>query len=218
MTKSRYAAEQGNPVPTGAGFFFFLNNFFSDRISFMAYNFSIFKEGSAKISAWLSKEYATLHTGQATPMVLDGIMVDSYGTKQPVKNIASISIEDAKTLRVVPWDKNQVKDIEKEIISSNLGLSVAIDQSGLRIIFPMLTMENREKLVKIIKGKLEDARVSLRKEREEAVREIEKLEEAGQISEDEEKRSKEALQKLVDEGNAALEEIFKAKEAVILGK
>jgi ribosome recycling factor len=151
-------------------------------------------------------------------MVLDGIMVDSYGTKQPVKNIASISIEDAKTLRVVPWDKNQVKDIEKEIISSNLGLSVAIDQSGLRIIFPMLTMENREKLVKIIKGKLEDARVSLRKEREEAVREIEKLEEAGQISEDEEKRSKEALQKLVDEGNAALEEIFKAKEAVILGK
>jgi ribosome recycling factor len=151
-------------------------------------------------------------------MVLDGIMVDSYGTKQPVKNIASISIEDAKTLRVVPWDKNQVKDIEKEIISSNLGLSVAIDQLGLRIIFPMLTMENREKLVKIIKGKLEDARVSLRKEREEAVREIEKLEEAGQISEDEEKRSKEALQKLVDEGNAALEEIFKAKEAVILGK
>lgn len=184
----------------------------------MAYNFSNFKDAVSKVSSWLSKEYATLHTGQATPMVLDGIMVDSYGTKQPVKNVASISIEDAKTLRIVPWDKNQVKEIEKEIISSDLGLSVAVDQTGLRVIFPMLTTENREKLVKVIKGKLEDARVSLRKEREEAMREIENLEKDGKMSEDEKARAKESLQKMVDEGNSEFEEIFKAKEAVIMGK
>lgn len=184
----------------------------------MNYNLSAFKESLQKTSEWLSKEYASLHTGQATPMVLDGIMVESYGTRQPVKNMASISIEDPKTLRVVPWDREAVKEIEKEIIKSDLGLSVAIDNAGLRVIFPMLTTENREKLVKVTKAKLEDARVTVRKEREEALREIDRMAREGEMSEDEKIRSKDALQALVTEANSALDGVFSAKEAIIMGK
>ncbi len=184
----------------------------------MQYNFSAFKESAQKVQDWLSKEYASLHTGQASPNVLDGINVESYGTKQPIKNVASISIEDPKTLRVIPWDRELVKEIEKEIQKSDLGLSVAVDQTGLRVIFPMLTTENREKLVKVLKTKLEDARISTRKEREEVLRDIDKLAREGQMSEDEKNRSKEALQEMVDAANAKFEETFKAKESIVMGK
>ncbi len=184
----------------------------------MSYNFSAFKDAVVKAQEWLAKEYASLHTGQASPNVLDGIFVDSYGTKQPLRNVASISIEDPKTLRVVPWDKQQVKEIEKEIITSDLGLSVAVDQTGMRVIFPMLTTENREKLVKIVKAKLEDARVTIKKNREDVVRDIDRAAREGGMSEDEKLRAKEELQKLVDDGNAKLEELFRAKESVVMGK
>ncbi len=181
-------------------------------------NFKSFEDAIRNTKDWLSKEYASLHTGAATPMVLDGIMVDSYGTKQPVKNVASISIEDPKTLRVIPWDKQQVKEIEKEIMTSDLGLSVAVDQTGIRVIFPMLTTENREKLVKVVKSKLEDARVTIKKNREDVIREIDREAREGEMSEDEKVRAKEQLQKLVDGGNADLESLFAAKESSIMGK
>ncbi len=184
----------------------------------MQFNFKPFEDSARNTKDWLSKEFAQLHTGAASPMVLDGISVDSYGTKQPLRNVASISIEDPKTLRVTPWDKQQVKEIEKEILKSDLGLSVAVDQSGLRIIFPMLTTENREKLVKVIKAKLEDSRVSVKKERENMIREIDRLAREGEMSEDEKVRAKEKLQSMVDDANSSLEEIFRAKEGVIMGK
>jgi len=181
-------------------------------------NFKSFEDAVKNTKDWLSKEYASLHTGAATPMVLDGIMVDSYGTKQPVKNVASISIEDPKTLRVIPWDKQQVKEIEKEIMTSDLGLSVAVDQTGIRVIFPMLTTENREKLVKVVKSKLEDARVTIKKNREDVIREIDRQAREGEMSEDEKVRAKENLQKLVDGANTDLESLFKSKESSIMGK
>lgn len=184
----------------------------------MQFNLKPFEDSVRGTKDWLTKEFAQLHTGAANPMVLDGISVDSYGTKQPLRNVASISIEDPKTLRVTPWDKQQVKEIEKEILKSDLGLSVAVDQTGLRVIFPMLTTENREKLVKVIKAKLEDARVSVKKERENMVREIDRMAREGEMSEDEKIRAKESLQAKVEEANLGLEEIFKGKENVIMGK
>lgn len=184
----------------------------------MNFNFKPFEDSVRGTKDWLTKEYSSLHTGAASPMVLDAIFVDSYGTKQPLKNVASISIEDPKTLRVTPWDKQQIKEIEKEILVSDLGLSVAVDQAGIRVIFPMLTTENREKLVKVIKAKLEDARVSIKKERENMVREIDRMAREGEMSEDEKIRSKDNLQSKVEEANMGLEEIFKAKEVVIMGK
>ena len=176
----------------------------------MAYNTQNFKLELKKIEEWLSKEYSQIHTGRATPMVLDSIMVDSYGNRMPIKNVAQISIEDPKTLRVSPWDKSQIKGIESAVTESNLGLSVVSDGEGVRVIFPMLTTENRAKLVKILKEKMEDARISVRKERQ---NEIDKTED---LPEDEKKRGKEDIQKCVDETNKNLEAIFAKKETDLM--
>ncbi len=176
----------------------------------MSYNTSNFKQELKKIEEWLAREYSQVHTGRATPMVLDSIMVDSYGSKMPIKNVAGVTIEDPKTLRIAPWDKNQIKDIETAIGAANLGLGVASDSDGVRVIFPMLTTENRTKLAKVLKEKLEDARISVRKERGD---EMNKL---GDMSEDEEKRAKDEIQKCVDESNKNLEAIFSKKEGEIM--
>ncbi len=165
---------------------------------------------------WLSKEYGQVHTGMASPAILDSINVEVYGAQQPLKNIGSISLEDPKTLLVAPWDKSQIKDIEKAIIDSGLGLSTAAGDSGVRVIFPQLTEETRAKLAKALKGKLEEARGSIRKERQEAIDGLEQQKRDGDIGEDDLKRGKEDIQKMVDASNTKLEEIFKAKETEIM--
>lgn len=174
------------------------------------YNTQEFKNELQKIEVWLSKEYSQIQTGRATPMVLDSISIENYGSYTPIKNIASISVEDSKTLRIAPWDKNQVRLIEGAINGADLGLSVLSDADGVRVIFPMLTTESRSKLVKILKEKLEDARISVRKERQ---AEIDKLE---GLTEDEIKRAKEEIQKAVDEVNSNLENIFNKKEGDLM--
>jgi len=143
-------------------------------------------------------------------MVLDSISIENYGSYTPIKNVASISVEDSKTLRIAPWDKNQVRLIEGAINEADLGLSVLSDADGVRVIFPMLTTESRSKLVKILKEKLEDARISVRKERQ---AEIDRLE---GLTEDEIKRAKEEIQKAVDEVNSNLENIFNKKESDLM--
>ncbi|HAQ02863.1 hypothetical protein A2467_00710 [Candidatus Nomurabacteria bacterium RIFOXYC2_FULL_36_8] len=176
----------------------------------MAYNTTNFKIELKKIEEWLSKEYGGVHSGRATPMILDNINVESYGSFMPIKNVASISIEDPKTLRIAPWDKSQIKGIESAISAANLGLSVVSDSDGVRAIFPMLTTENRTKLVKILKEKLEEARISVRQERQ---AEIEKT---GDLPEDDQKRAKDDIQKCVDESNQNLESIFAKKEVEVM--
>jgi ribosome recycling factor len=143
-------------------------------------------------------------------MVLDSIMVESYGSRMPIKNVASVSIEDPKTLRIAPWDKNQIKDIESAIMEANLGLSVVSDSDGVRAIFPMLTTENRTKLAKILKERLEDARISVRKIRQE------EMDTTTDLPEDEMKRAKDDIQKCVDEANKNLEAIFAKKESDVM--
>lgn len=176
----------------------------------MAYNTQNFKIELKKVEEWLSKEYSGVHSGRATPMILDNINVESYGSYMPIKNVASVIIEDPKTLRIAPWDKNQIKGIESAINAANLGLSVVSDSDGVRAIFPMLTTENRTKLVKVLKEKLEDARISVRQERQ---GEIDKT---GGLSEDDIKRAKDDIQKCVDEANNNLEAIFAKKEIEIM--
>ncbi len=176
----------------------------------MSYNTQNFKIELKKIEEWLSKEYSQVHTGRATPVILDSIMVQSYGTSMPIKNVASITVEDPKTLRIAPWDKNQIKDIESAIKEADLGLSVLSDGDGVRAIFPMLTTETRTKLVKVLKEKLEEARISIRKIRQEEMNKLDDL------TEDETKRGKEDIQKCVDEGNKNLENIFTKKETEIM--
>ena len=183
----------------------------------MQYNFSNFKLENNKIAEYLIKEYSQLNIGRASPVILDGISVESYGSYVPLKNVASVSIEDPKTLRITPWDKNQIKEIEKAIVSSNLGLSVVADASGIRVIFPQLTTETRQTLVKVLKEKLEESRITVRKERERIWDEIQKLEKKGKITEDDKFKAKEDLQKIIDETNKNLENIFERKEKEVLG-
>lgn len=183
----------------------------------MQYNFSNFKTELNKVSEFLSKEYSQLNIGRASPMVLDGIFVESYGARSPLKNVASVSIEDPKTLRIAPWDKNQIKEIEKSIIASNLGLSVATDDAGIRVIFPQLTTETRQTLVKVLKEKLEEQRITVRRERERIWDDVQKKEKEGKLTEDERFRAKDELQKIIDEVNKSLEANFEKKQKEVMG-
>lgn len=182
----------------------------------MGYDFTNFKNEIKSIEEWLVKEYISLHTGRATPSVLDGVSVENYGSKQSISHVASIGIEDARTLRVNPWDKSVIKEIEKAINASSLGLSVSVDDEGVRVAFPELTIERKEALIKVVKSKLEDARVSVRSERENAVSDIERKEKDKEISEDDKFSLKEELQKMVNEANNKLEEISMRKEQDIM--
>ena len=182
----------------------------------MTYTFFRLKNELEKIEEWLRKEYSQIRTGQASPIILDGLQIDSYGSQVPIKNIASIIIEDPKTLRISPWDKQQVKNIEKAITVSNLGLSVSVDNLGIRVIFPQLTTETRTNLIKILKDKLEEARVSVRRERDQAWGDIQQKEKNKEIVEDDKFSFKKELQEEIDLMNKKLEETFKKKESDIM--
>jgi len=168
-----------------------------------------------EIKAWLKEEYSGLRTGRANVAVLDSVKVDSYGSLMPINQVANVAVEDAKTIRIVPWDQSQTKNIEKAIVDSNLGLSVNTDDKGLRVIFPELTSERREQLIKVAKQKLEDARISLRQERDEVWDDIQKQEKDGDISEDDKFRMKDEMQKIVDDTQKVLEEMAQKKETEI---
>lgn len=183
----------------------------------MTYNFSPFKTKTAEIEKWLAKEFSGIHTGRATPSILDAVMVESYGSRTSISHVASITVEDARTLRVSPWDKAQTKGIEKAVNEANLGVSASADDQGLRIFFPELTTERRTSLAKVIKQKLEDARVSLRAEREKVWSDIQEKERNGEIPEDDKFRFKEELQKFVDESHKKLDALAERKEKEIMG-
>ena len=161
---------------------------------------------------WLQTEYFSIRTGRATPAVLDNVKVESYGAMVPLNQVASITIENARTIRILPYDTSQSKEIEKGIISTNLGLSVSVDDKGVRVSFPELTSENRQTLLKVIKEKLEQARVSLRSERDDAWGGIQKEEKDGDMSADEKFGYKEDMQKIIDTANKELEDVAARKE------
>ncbi len=187
------------------------------RYKTMNYNFVNFKTELKKVGEFLNKEYSQLNIGRASPMVLDGVMVESYGSRVPLKNVASVSIEDPKTLRVSPFDKGQIKEIEKAIAAANLGLSVAVDDLGVRVIFPQLTTETRQTLVKVLKEKLEEQRITVRRERERIWDDVQKKEKEGKLTEDERFRAKDELQKIIDEVNKNLEASFEKKQKEVMG-
>lgn len=178
----------------------------------MPYDFSNFKKQLREVEGWLGNEYLGVRTGRATPAILDNVVVEVFGSRTPLKHAASISIEDAKTIRVAPWDKSLIKAMEKAIAEANLGLSVSSDDQGLRVSFPDLTSERRQALVKVTREKLEHARVSVRSERDEVWSDIQAQERDGDIPEDDKFRLKEEMQKYVDAANQKLESLAERKE------
>lgn len=182
----------------------------------MTYNFSHLKQKAIDIQKYLKEEFLGIRTGRATPALLDSIMVNSYGVKTPINQTAGINIEDARTLRISPYDTSQIIEIEKAITNSNLGVSISVDEKGIRVFFPELTSEVREKLVKLVKEKLENAKISLRGERDEVWSDIQIKEKEKEISEDEKFRLKDEMQKIVDKENSGLDTMADKKEKEIL--
>ncbi|MBI2108657.1 MAG: ribosome recycling factor [Parcubacteria group bacterium] len=181
----------------------------------MTYNFSSLKKELEEIKEWFGKELSHIRTGRATPSILDSIKVDSYGSQVPINHVASVTVSDAKTILVAPWDKNQIKPIETAIINAGLGISTTTSGDGVRVIFPELTSETRETLLKIVKTKHEEARVRTRKARDVVWEDIQKKERDGEIPEDDKFRFKDEMQKMIDDANKLFNEMVAKKEKEI---
>ena len=176
------------------------------------YDFKVLDAKIASAKEWLAKEYRGLRTGRANPAILDGVSVSAYGSMMPLKQLATVSVEDARTLRIQPFDAATSKDIERGVAEADLGLGTTSDGATIRVKFPDLTAERRAEFVKIAKGKLEEARKAVRVARDETKKDIETKERAGELSKDDRFRLVEDLQKRTDKANDELEQAFEKKE------
>ena len=172
--------------------------------------------GFEKNKSYFKNEISTLSIGRATPFLVEDIVVDYYGTPTPVKQIATISIPDARNIVIKPWEKNQLKEIEKAINLAQLGFNPLNDGEIIRITVPQPTEERRKDLVKKLHELLEKAKIVVRNEREEAMKEIKKEEKEGTVSEDERFTKQDEIQKAVDKANNELEEESDKKEKEIM--
>jgi ribosome recycling factor len=178
----------------------------------MPYDFTVFDGKVAAAKDWLAREFRNVRTGRANPAILDSIHVSAYGSMTPLKQLAQIGTEDARTIRVSPYDPSTLKDIERAISAANLGVGTSADSTGVRVTFPELTGERRLELVKVAKEKLEEARVALRVGRDEVWKEIQEKEREGTLTEDDKFSLKDELQKKIDKANEEMETMFEMKE------
>jgi ribosome recycling factor len=165
-----------------------------------------------EVKKWLQSEFASIRTGQASPALLDSVKVESYGSLMPLNQVSNVGVEDARTLRISPWDISQIPTIERALQEADLGISVATDSAGVRAVFPELTVERRAQLSKLAKSKLEESRIRVRTIRDENMKSIEKQEKDGDISEDEKFTAKEKVQEKIDAMNKSLETLYDQKE------
>ena len=164
----------------------------------------------------LSRELASVRTGRASTALLDGIRVDYYGTATPLNQMASVSTPDARTITIQPWEATQLKEIEKAIVKSDLGLTPANDGKLIRLTMPSPTEERRKQLVKNVHKMAEDARVVVRNIRREANDKLKQMSKDKKVSEDEERRGHDQIQKTTDKFVAKVDEVLKKKEQEIL--
>lgn len=181
-----------------------------------AYNFSQLKENGEKIKEWFKKEASGLRTGRATPSLVENLTVEAYGARSPLQHVAAISVEDARTIRITPWDTSVLKNIEQAITASSLGVQPIADGQSIRISLPALTEDRRKMLIKTLSEKLEEARISVRKERDEVWKDIQNKEKDGELTEDDKFSLKEEMQKVIDTIIADLEKIHQKKEEEIM--
>lgn len=174
------------------------------------------KEDFEKAIEHLREELNQLRTGRASSALVENLPVDYYGTKTPLKQMASISVPEARTIVISPWDKSGLAAIEKAVRESQMNLNPMNDGQVVRINIPALNEERRKELVKILNQKAEEAKISVRQNREDIWEEIQEMEKAGTISEDDKFIGKDKLQEVVDEYNKKIEEIRGKKEEEIL--
>ncbi|OGZ32993.1 MAG: ribosome recycling factor [Candidatus Portnoybacteria bacterium RIFCSPLOWO2_12_FULL_39_9] len=169
-----------------------------------------------KTLEYLKSELNGLQVGRASPSLVEDLEVDCYGGKMPLKQLAAIHAPEPRQIIIQPWDKNILKEIETAVSHSKLGLTPTIDGEAIRLNIPPLNEERRKELAKIIREKIEECRIAIRRKREEVWKEIQILEQGGKIREDDKFRAKDELQEMVDEYNEKIEEISKRKEEEIM--
>lgn len=179
----------------------------------------ILDDGKARMEEVIvrtKKAFASVRTGRANPALLDRIMVSYYGTPTPLNQMASVSVPEPRMLVITPWDKSSIKDIEKAILTSDLGLVPNNDGSVIRLAIPPLTEERRKELVRLVRKDAEDHRVAVRNIRRDLNEAAKKLEKDGEISEDDLRRAQDDIQKLTDRFIEQIDELLKAKEKEIM--
>ena len=173
------------------------------------------KERMEKAIEHLDNELMRIRAGKANIHILDGILVEYYGTPTPLNQVSNISTPDAKTIMIQPWEKTMIDPVEKAIMNSNVGITPANNGEVIRLVIPQLTEERRKELVKQVKSEGENARVSLRNSRREANEEYKQMQKDG-LSEDEVKAAEERIQTLTDEFSEKVEKIVESKEQDIM--
>ena len=160
----------------------------------------------------LKRELSTLRTGRATPSLVDNIHVDYYGTSTPLNQLASVSAPDAQAIIIQPWDKGSIQDIEKRLSTSDLGFNPSNDGNQITVPIPPLTQERRLEMVRLLKKKIEDGKVSVRNVRRDSVERLRKLEKEKSISQDDSRRGQDQIQKSTDSYTKLIDDISKIKE------
>ena len=174
------------------------------------------REHMAKSVDATRHKFGSVRTGRASTALLDRITVDYYGAQTPLKQLATVSAPEARLLTVQPYDKNSMKNIERAIMESDIGLTPNNDGQIIRLQVPELTEERRRELVKVVRNLAEEGRVAIRNIRRDTMHDLRELRDAGEAGSDDEHRAEEALQKLTDEKVKELDGVLKAKEEEIL--
>jgi ribosome recycling factor len=164
----------------------------------------------------MRSELATVRTGRASPHLLDRVEVDYYGTRTPLRQLASVSATEARLLTVTPYDKSSIKAMEKAIMESDLGLTPSNDGTVIRLAIPELTEERRRELVKVVRGIAEEGRVAIRNVRRDVMHDLRELKEGGDVGSDDEHRAETELQKLTDARVGEIDGLLAGKEEEIL--
>jgi ribosome recycling factor len=174
------------------------------------------KERMTKSVESIRHEFGSVRTGRASPVLLDRIVVDYYGTATPLKQLATITAPEARLLTIQPYDKGSIKAIERAILESGIGLTPNNDGNVIRLGIPELTEERRKQLVKVVRHIAEEGRVAIRNIRRDVMQDLRELKEAGDAGSDDEHRAEQDLQKVTDGRVSELDELLKHKEEEIL--
>lgn len=177
---------------------------------------AVFEEKMGKSLVNLEEEFAGIRAGRANPHVLDKLRVDYYGTPSPIQSVANVSVPEPRMIQIQPWEASMVKEIEKAIMCSDLGINPTNDGKVIRLVFPELTEERRKELAKDIKKKGENAKVAVRNIRRDAIDHLKKVGKEEDLSEDEVKDLEDTVQKLTDEYVAKVDKAVDAKSKEIL--
>ena len=164
----------------------------------------------------LASHFARIRTGRANPGLLDGIEVEYYGTLTPLNQVASVTVEDARTLVISPWEKNLISEIEKAVLKSDLGITPSSTSELIRVPLPALTEENRKDLTRQAKQEAENTKIAIRNIRRDAIADIRELVKEKEVAEDEAHRAEEEIQKLTDKRVAEIDKLLAAKEADLM--